>query len=261
MEQTKEDLIEKCSEYLKKMWPLITATLFPITEWVIKLHFSQEAESKYGIPEKYFFSYNYRKNIYISILFLLYVISFFLITKISKRENKLYLIFNGIIQFIFILLPTVILSLLISNRYGWNLKIIIFILSLLNIVLIILYNFFIKSKLMFNIVSLVFILYFFGILFWLNITIYQNKNYEFTTIILKNNKEENFVVLSEYEDKYLIVPYLKKNDNYNGKKSKCKNEYCFFTKYYKFIDKNEYIFSSEIIKTENIYIEKEGIID
>lgn len=61
----------------KKMWPLITATLFPITDWVIKLHFSQEAESKYGIPEKYFFSYNYRKNIYISILFYYMLFHFF----------------------------------------------------------------------------------------------------------------------------------------------------------------------------------------
>lgn len=244
MKQTKENLIEKCSEYLKKMWPLITATLFPMTDWVIKLYFSQEAESKYGIPEKYFFSYNYRKNIYMSIFFLLYSITFFLIYKVDINKNKK--IVKNIYSISIIYLQSILIIgigiLIISSIGNDVMKCIIILVLLLLLFFNIYYNnkyYNKKEKLekLGSIHSIIFLTYFILTFIFLNNSFSSLKKYELFT----KGEKENFVVLSEYEDKYLVVPYLKKNDNYkiNDKKSKCENEYCFFTKYYRLIDKNE----------------------
>ena len=99
---------------------------------------------------------------------------------------------------------------------------------------------------------------------------FKYRNYELTTIESKDKVSKKVVVLSEYQGKYLVVPYFKKNEvleiqenkwvyNIDENKSTCKKEYCFFTGSYEFIDKFDYIFKTERIDEENMRIIKKEL--
>ena len=58
------------------------------------------------------------------------------------------------------------------------------------------------------------------------------------------------VVLSEYGDNYLVVPYLEKSE-------KCKKKFCFFVRTYELIEKTGHNLESIIINNDEIEIKKE----
>ena len=142
---------------------------------------------------------------------------------------------------------------------------------LINISLVIAYDFFeyLEITLWRNLMIIIIII-FFAINVFIVISSFESRNYELATIESKDKIQKKVVVLSEYQGKYLVVPYLKKNEvlemqenklvyNINEKKSTCKKEYCFFTGSYEFIDKFDYIFKTERINKENIRIIKEEL--
>ena len=60
-----------------------------IVNWFLKLNYSQISESFYEIDEKYFFSYNYRKEFYILMFWILISSIYFLITEINIKKIEM----------------------------------------------------------------------------------------------------------------------------------------------------------------------------
>ena len=269
-QQSQEDWLKKINSWNSSIVSIFGLGIVGIGDWVSKLFYSQNLEGWYGISEKYFFSYNYRRIIYIFLIGMLFSVAFFLVSEgfIKKHINdgkwakRLSLGANLLFQLILIIFSS---SLLLTFQPGyWYIPII-------GILLVIAYNIFEyqkKSELR-NWVIIIIIIYF---IVNTCIVIFGSKyrNYELTTIESKDKVSKKVVVLSEYQGKYLVVPYLKKNEvlemqenklvyNINEKKSTCKKEYCFFTGSYEFIDKFDYIFKTERINKENIRIVKEEL--
>ncbi|BBM51741.1 hypothetical protein JMUB3935_0719 [Leptotrichia trevisanii] len=266
-------VIDSLGSFNSSVISILGLGIVGIANWFLKLHYSQVSESFYEIDEKYFFSYNYRKAFYILMFWILISSIYFLITEIYIKKNRdeekwireVFFLGNICLQTYLIYLPSYTLSLLFN--FNILLKIIIF--SIL-LILVIVYNKQEYSQKRTGGFLLIFIIYYCLTYFIIAYRISNFKNYELTTIESKDKVSKKVVVLSEYQGKYLVVPYLKKNEvlemqenklvyNINEKKSTCKKEYCFFTGSYEFIDKFDYIFKTERINEENIRIVKEEL--
>jgi membrane protein len=269
-QQSQEKWLKKINSWNSSMVSIFGLGIVGIVDWVSKLFCSQSLEGWYGISEKYFFSYNYRRIIYIFLIGMLFSVAFFLVSEgfIKKHRNdgkwakRLSLGANLLFQLFIIFLSSL---LLIFQSWYWYVLII-------GILLVIIYNIFeylqkIECR---NFVIIFIIIYFIVSACIVILFGSKYKNYELTTIESKDKVSKKVVVLSEYQGKYLVVPYLKKNEvlemqenklvyNINEKKSTCKKEYCFFTGSYEFIDKFDYIFKTERINKENIRIVKEEL--
>lgn len=269
-QQSQEKWLKKINSWNSSMVSIFGLGIVGIVDWVSKLFCSQSLEGWYGISEKYFFSYNYRRIIYIFLIGMLFSVAFFLVSEgfIKKHRNdgkwakRLSLGANLLFQLFIIFLS----SLLLTFQSGYWYVLII------GILLVIIYNIFeylqkIECR---NLVIIFIIIYFIVSACIVILFGSKYKNYELTTIESKDKVSKKVVVLSEYQGKYLVVPYLKENEvlemqenklvyNINEKKSTCKKEYCFFTGSYEFIDKFDYIFKTERINKENIRILKEEL--
>jgi len=262
-QQFGEDLVKKINSLNSSVSSIFGLGIIGIIDWVFKLIYSQSSEKWYKISEKYFFSYNYRKIVYLLLVYLLFMIAFFLVSEvfIKKHRNdnewlkKLSLGSNIFYQLMLI----IFISYLIAFQFWY--------VPLINISLVIAYNIFEYLEITWwRNLMITIIIIFFVINVFIVISSFKSRNYELTTIESKDKIQKKVVVLSEYQGKYLVVPYLKKNEvlemqenklvyNINEKKSTCKKEYCFFTGSYEFIDKFDYIFKTERINKENIAIE------
>lgn len=269
-QQSQEDWLKKINSWNSSIVSIFGLGIVGIGDWVSKLFYSQNLEGWYGISEKYFFSYNYRRIIYIFLIGMLFSVAFFLVSEgfIKKHRNdgkwakRLSLGANLLVQLFIIFLSSL---LLIFQSWYWYVLII-------GILLVIIYNIFeYLQKIEYRNFVIIFIIIYFIVSACIVILFGSKyKNYELTTIESKDKVSKKVVVLSEYQGKYLVVPYLKKNEvlemqenklvyNINEKKSTCKKEYCFFTGSYEFIDKFDYIFKTERINKENIRIVKEEL--
>ena len=262
-QQFGEDLVKKINSLNSSVSSIFGLGIIGIIDWVFKLIYSQSSEKWYKISERYFFSYNYRKIVYLLLVYLLFMIAFFLVSEvfIKKHRNdnewlkKLSLGSNIFYQLMLI----IFISYLIAFQFWY--------VPLINISLVIAYNIFEYLEITWwRNLMITIIIIFFVINVFIVISSFKSRNYELTTIESKDKIQKKVVVLSEYQGKYLVVPYLKKNEvlemqetklvyNINEKKSTCKKEYCFFTGSYEFIDKFDYIFKTERINKENIAIE------
>ena len=231
-----------------------------IVNWFLKLNYSQISESFYEIDEKYFFSYNYRKAFYILMFWILISSIYFLITEIYIKKNRneetwlriVFLLGNILLQLYLFFLPFYTLLLLL------NLNILLsFIIFLILGILVLAYNIQEYRQKKTNYFLLIFIIYYCLTYFIIAYRISNFKNYELTTIESKDKILKKVVVLSEYQGKYLVVPYLKNGEvlevkenkliyNINENKSTCEKEECFFRAYNEVISKLNYMFKSEI---------------
>ena len=160
---------------------------------------------------------------------------------------------NVLLQFYLLLLPFYTLLLLVnSDKVLWICLIFVIVL-----ILMVFYNIREYQQKKNYYLLLIFILYYFGTYAVTFHLISNFKNYELTTIESKDKIQKKVVVLSEYQGKYLVVPYLKKNEvlkiqenkliyNINENKSTCEKEECFFRAYNEVISKLSYMFKSEI---------------
>ena len=266
-QQSQEDWLKKINSWNSSIVSIFGLGIVGIGDWVSKLFYSQNLEKWYKISERYFFSYNYRKIVYLLLVYLLFMIAFFLVSEvfIKKHRNdnewlkKLSLGSNIFYQLMLI----IFISYLIAFQFWY--------VPLINISLVIAYNIFEYLEITWwRNLMITIIIIFFVINVFIVISSFKSRNYELTTIESKDKIQKKVVVLSEYQGKYLVVPYLKKNEvlemqenklvyNINEKKSTCKKEYCFFTGSYEFIDKFDYIFKTERINEENIRIVKEEL--
>lgn len=267
-QQSQEDWLKKINSWNSSIVSIFGLGIVGIGDWVSKLFYSQNLEKWYKISEKYFFSYNYREIVYLLLVYLLFMIAFFLVSEvfIKKHRNdnewlkKLSLGLNILYQLILI----IFISYPIAFQFWYVL--------LINISLVIAYNVFEYLEITWwrNLMIIIIIIICFAINVFIVISSFKSRNYELATIESKDKIQKKVVVLSEYQGKYLVVPYLKKNEvlemqenklvyNINEKKSTCKKEYCFFTGSYEFIDKFDYIFKTERINKENIRIVKEEL--
>ena len=262
-QQFGEDLVKKINSLNSSVSSIFGLGIIGIIDWVFKLIYSQSSEKWYKISERYFFSYNYRKIVYLLLVYLLFMIAFFLVSEvfIKKHRNdnewlkKLSLGSNIFYQLMLI----IFISYLIAFQFWY--------VPLINISLVIAYNIFEYLEITWwRNLMITIIIIFFVINVFIVISSFKSRNYELTTIESKDKIQKKVVVLSEYQGKYLVVPYLKKNEvlemqenklvyNINEKKSTCNKEYCFLTGSYEFIDKFDYIFKTERINKENIAIE------
>ena len=82
-------------------------------------------------------------------------------------------------------------------------------------------------------------------IFMLIISFKNSHNYELTTV-----EGKKMIVLSEYGDSYLVVPYSEKS-------KECKKKFCFFVRTYELIEKTGHNLESIIINNDEIEIKKE----
>lgn len=86
-----------------------------------------------------------------------------------------------------------------------------------------------------------------GIIMLINSSI-NSHNYELTTV-----EGKKMIVLSEYGDSYLVVPYSEKS-------KECKKKFCFFVGTYELIEKTGHNLESIIINNDEIEIKKEKFV-
>ena len=209
-QQSQEKWLKKINSWNSSMVSIFGLGIVGIVDWVSKLFCSQSLEGWYGISEKYFFSYNYRRIIYIFLIGRLFSVAFFLVSEgfIKKHRNdgkwakRLSLGANLLFQLFIIFLSSL---LLIFQSWYWYVLII-------GILLVIIYNIFeylqkIECR---NFVIIFIIIYFIVSACIVILFGSKYKNYELTTIESKDKVSKKVVVLSEYQGKYLVVPYLKK---------------------------------------------------
>lgn len=193
-----------------KIWNTFITTfigigIMPSIIWILKLFSSQEKSQKYNIVPKYFFSYNIENLAYIFLVWSFIGLGFFL-----KLSNKASSIFFKMVITLYIIFLILIVS-FYNKNFWW--------LGFVPLLLIISIICFYKEK---NIEGSW--LSCLGFIVMLLFSLYQNFNfdtYEFTTITSNNNIQKNVVILSEYQNKYLVVPYLKKGESVK----KNENEY------------------------------------
>lgn len=253
-----EDWWKKINSLNSSVVSILGLGIIGIGDWIFKLFYSQNLEGWYGISEKYFFSYNYRRIIYIFLIGMLFSVAFFLVSEvvIKKHRNdgkwakRLSLGLNLLFQLILNIFSN---RLLLESQPGfWWIPIIA-------IVIIVGYNFFEhKEKREWrNWMIVLIIIYFFIVNICVVIYGFKSRNYELTTITSKDKISKKVVILSEYEGKYLVVPYFKNGEvleikenkliyNINENKSTCEKEECFFRAYNEVISKLNYMFKSEI---------------
>ncbi|WP_026748808.1 hypothetical protein [Leptotrichia trevisanii] len=256
-QQSGEDLVKKINSLNSSVSSIFGLGIVGIGDWVSKLFYSQNLEGWYGISEKYFFSYNYRRIIYIFLIGMLFSVAFFLVSEefIKKHINdgkwakRLSLGANLLFQLILIIFSS---SLLLTFQPGyWYIPII-------GILLVIAYNIFeYQKKSELRNWAIIIIIIYFIVNTCIVIFCFKSRNYELTTIESKDKIHKKVVVLSEYQGKYLVVPYLKNGEvleikenkliyNINENKSTCEKEECFFRAYNEVISKLNYMFKSEI---------------
>ncbi|BBM44591.1 hypothetical protein [Leptotrichia trevisanii] len=252
-QQSQEDLVKKINSLNSSVSSIFGLGIIGIIDWVFKLIYSQNSEKWYKISEKYFFSYNYRKIVYLLLVYLLFMIAFFLVSEvfIKKHRNdnewlkKLSLGLNILYQLILIIF--------ISYPIAFQFWYVVF-----NISLVIAYNVFEYLEITWwrNLMIIIIIICF-AINVFIVTSSFKSRNYELTTIESKDKIQKKVVVLSEYQGKYLVVPYLKNGEvleikenkliyNINENKSTCEKEECFFRAYNEVISKLNYMFKSEI---------------
>lgn len=257
-------VIDSLGSFNSSVISILGLGIVGIVNWFLKLNYSQISESFYGIDEKYFFSYNYRKAFYILMFWILISSIYFLITEIYIKKNRdegkririVFLVGNIFLQIYLIFLPFYTLLLLLNPDKLMIIYISFIILFILEI-LVVVYNIqeYLQKKT--NYFLLVFIIYYCLTYFFIACLISNFKNYELTTIESKDKIQKKVVVLSEYQGKYLVVPYLKNGEvleikenkliyNINENKSTCEKEECFFRAYNEVISKLNYMFKSEI---------------
>ena len=240
MEEDK--ILKELSELVVKLSSAI-GVFGILYDWIIKLVIAFNKEERFGIPAKYFFSYNSLLLAYniIPLGFSIYIYCFgnFIIRvyNLGKRWKTLK---NFITLFIYC---TGVLKYNCIDSIGISICMSIALLALLTI-----FELFEEFERVLNYVIIIFIL----IISYFVITkqfddklqIYQVTKLE--KITLKNNQEiSDFVVLSEYEGKYLVVPYIiKKDSNCKKENTECKDKYVFISNIYRFINKTETTFSS-----------------
>jgi len=259
--------IEQWIKKIKENFEIVTAILGFIImgiDYIIKLYLSKDKEKLYDIPSKYFFSFDYNRILYMLIIIiipiLLFLLSIYNKEKSSdssqiKDEKKIQNFLCHIV-IIYQLWVFNVYQLKLDNKYS---SVYFFILSLFFIVAFIVlvsYNFF-KSrnqrlengvKIAIKII-VVFCIIEFLIGIYMLINLSKNfHNYELTTV-----EGKKMIVLSEYGDNYLVVPYSEKS-------KECKKKFCFFVGTYELIEKTGHNLESIIINNDEIEIKKEKFV-
>ena len=262
--ELKNQGIKQCIKKIKENFEIVTVILGFIImgiDYIIKLYLSKDKEKLYGIPSKYFFSFDYNRILYMLIIIIIPILLFLLsiynkekssdsnqIKDVKKIQN-----FLCHIVIIYQLWVFNVYQLKLDNECSFFYSLILSLFFIFALIILVLYNFF-KSrnqrlkngvKIVIKIVVVFCIIEFLIGIVMLNNSSKNFHNYELTTV-----EDKKMVVLSEYGDNYLVVPYLEKSE-------KCKKKFCFFVGTYELIEKTGHNLESIIINNDEIEIKKE----
>lgn len=256
-----KEIFEIVTVKIKENFEIVTVILGFIImgiDYIIKLYLSKDKEKLYGIPSKYFFSFDYNRILYMLIIIIIPILLFLLsiynkekssdsdqIKDVKKIQN-----FLCHIVIIYQLWVFNVYQLKLDNGCSFFYFLILSLFFIFAFIVLVFYNFF-KSidqnivKIAIKIVVVLCIIEFLiGIVMLKNLS--KNfHNYELTTV-----ENKKMVVLSEYGDNYLVVPYSEKS-------KECKKKFCFFVGTYELIEKTGHNLESIIINNDEIEIKKE----
>ena len=256
-----KEIFEIVTVKIKENFEIVTVILGFIImgiDYIIKLYLSKDKEKLYGIPSKYFFSFDYNRILYMLIIIIIPILLFLLsiynkekssdsdqIKDVKKIQN-----FLCHIVIIYQLWVFNVYQLKLDNGCSFFYFLMLSLFFIFAFIVLVFYNFF-KSidqnivKIAIKIVVVLCIIEFLiGIVMLKNLS--KNfHNYELTTV-----ENKKMVVLSEYGDNYLVVPYSEKS-------KECKKKFCFFVGTYELIEKTGHNLESIIINNDEIEIKKE----
>lgn len=268
---------EKILSNIKSLLVIMSSiSLLIIT--LIDVSYRVNCSKHFGIPEKYF-SYDFKTPFvkillnlkYFSILCLFFSV-FFYIQKINKKEKKeeekqkysfkkilekikkieaidiikmgilvLYKFFNICLLYLW---SSVLLYIVIEKMFGYSLNVDFYTTNILFIIIFIIASFldyYLKLlNNLFLIINFLFVLIIFWVVGFKSIQPEYKKSYE-VTIMKIDEKDEQVVVLSNSNDKCLVVKYEEKDE-----------EAIFYTKKYYFINRENKEFSIKNFKNKSI---------
>ena len=259
-----KEIFEIVTVKIKENFEIVTVILGFIImgiDYIIKLYLSKDKETLYGIPSKYFFSFDYNRILYMLIIIIIPILLFLLsiynkekssdsnqIKDVKKIQNLLCHI-----VIIYQLWVFNVYQLKLDNGCSFFYFLILSLFFIFAFIVLVFYNFFksidqklenIVKKAIKIVVVLCIIEFVIGI-FMLIISFKNSHNYELTTV-----EGKKMIVLSEYGDSYLVVPYSEKS-------KECKKKFCFFVRTYELIEKTGHNLESIIINNDEIEIKKE----
>ena len=251
----------------KENFEIVTAILGFIIigiDYIIKLYLSKDKEKLYDIPSKYFFSFDYN-GILCMLIIIIIPILLFLLSIYNKEKNsdssqikdeKKIQNFLCHIVIIYQLWVFNVYQLKLNNICSFVYFFILFSVFIIAFIILVLYNFFkFRNQRLENgvkiaiiiVVGLCVIEFLIGIIMLITSSI-NFHNYELTTV-----EGKKMIVLSEYGDNYLVVPYSEKS-------KECKKNFCFFVGTYELIEKTGHNLESIIINNDEIEIKKEKFV-
>lgn len=258
--------IEQWIKKIKENFEIVTVILGSIImgiDYIIKLYLSKNKEKLYGIPSKYFFSFDYNRILYMLIIIIIPILLFLLLiynkekssdSSQIKDEKKIQnFLYHIVISYQ--LLVFNVYQLRLDNELFFYYFILLFLFFIFDFGVLVYYNLFKSRNQRLEIekkIAWVWIAEFIigiGILInsFINSSI-NSHNYELTTV-----EGKKMIVLSEYGDNYLVVPYSEKS-------KECKKNFCFFVGTYELIEKTGHNLESIIINNDEIEIKKEKFV-
>ena len=257
--------IEQWIKKIKENFEIVTVILGSIImgiDYIIKLYLSKDKEKLYGIPSKYFFSFDYNRILHMLIIIIIPILLFLLsIYNKEKSSDSNQIKYEKKIQN-FLCHIVISYQLLVFNVYQLRLDnklffyyfiyfILLFLFFIFDFGVLVYYNLFKSRNQRLEIekkIAWVWIAEFIiGIGILINSSI-NSHNYELTTV-----EGKKMIVLSEYGDNYLVVPYSEKS-------KECKKKFCFFVGTYELIEKTGHNLESVNINNDEIEIKKEKFV-
>ena len=258
--------IEQWIKKIKENFEVVIAILGFIImgiDYFIKLYLSKDKEKLYNIPSEYFFSFDYNGILYMLIIIIIPILLFLLLiynkekssdSSQIKYEKKMQNFLCHIV-ISYQLCVFNVYQLRLDNELFFYYFRFLFSFFILDFIVLVCYNFFksrnqkSKIKKMINIIIAVVWLVEFVIGIVILIISFKNShNYELTTV-----EGKKMIVLSEYGDSYLVVPYSEKS-------KECKKKFCFFVGTYELIEKTGHNLESVNINNDEIEIKKEKFV-
>lgn len=254
--------IEQWIKKIKENFEIVTAILGFIIigiDYIIKLYLSKDKEKLYDIPSKYFFSFDYNRILYMLIIIIIPILLFLLLiynkekssdSSQIKDEKKIQNFLCHIV-ISYQLLVFNVYQLRLDNKLSSYYFILLFLFFIFDFGVLVYYNFFKsrnqRSEIEKKIAWVWIAEFIIGIGILINSSI-NSHNYELTTV-----EGKKMIVLSEYGDNYLVVPYSEKS-------KECKKKFCFFVGTYELIEKTGHSLESIIINNDEIEIKKEKFV-
>ena len=254
-----KEIIEQWIKKIKENFEIVTVILGSIImgiDYIIKLSLSKGKEKLYGIPSKYFFSFDYNRILYMLIIIIIPILLFLLLiynkekssdSSQIKDEKKIQNFLCHIV-ISYQLLVFNVYQLRLDNKLSSYYFILLFLFFIFDFGVLVYYNFFKsrnqRSEIEKKIAWVWIVEFIIGIGILINSSI-NSHNYELTTV-----EGKKMIVLSEYGDNYLVVPYSEKS-------KECKKKFCFFVGTYELIEKTGHNLESIIINNDEIEIKKE----